>query len=238
MKAMILAAGLGTRLKPLTDEIPKALLKVGSQTLLEILIKKLKSQNFDDIIINVHHFAERITSYLKEHESFGASITISDESDKLLDTGGGLKRASGFFNDSEPFLVHNVDVMSDLNLVELKDSHTAADAIATLVVMKRKSNRYFIFENGKNLCGWGNSVTGEEILIKNTKGKLVSLAFSGIQILDPKIFNYFPDENVFSLVDLYLQTAAEKKISAFIYEQGKWIDVGRPENLKEAVNII
>lgn len=233
---MILAAGLGTRLKPLTDSTPKALISIKGKTLLEIGINNLIKNGFDKIVINVHHFSKQIIQFLDENK-FNAEITISDETGNLLDTGGGLKKARWFFDDTSHFLVYNVDIISNLNLEKLCTFHTSSTAIGTLVVRKRESVRYLLF-NAKNiLCGWRNANSGETKLIRSEKLQY-EFAFSGIQVLDPKIFSLMPANNVFSLIDLYLKVGTKHKISAFIDDESYWLDVGKPENLKSAENIL
>jgi NDP-sugar pyrophosphorylase family protein len=236
MKSMILAAGLGSRLKPRTDSTPKALINIKRKTLLEIGINNLIKNGFDKIIINVHHHSKQIIQFLNENK-FAAEITISDETDKLLDTGGGLKNAKWFFNDNSPFLVYNVDIISNLDLKKLYTFHTNSSAIATLVVRKRESGRYLLFNSKNILCGWRNTKTGETKLILSDKLQY-EFAFSGIQVIDPKIFSLMPDENVFSLIDLYLKVGFKHIISAFIDDESYWLDVGKPENLKAAENIL
>jgi len=233
MRAMILAAGLGTRLKPITDSIPKALVKVGSTTLLEICIKKLKSQGISDIIINVHHFADQLKNFLAANNNFGISISISDESDKLLDTGGGLKKAARFFDDGKPFLLHNVDVISNLNLKVLYNFHINSNAIATLVVRKRESGRYLLFNSENILCGWKNVKTNQTISSVDVK-LLEEYAFSGIHIIDPKIFSLMPNDEVFSMIDLYLNIMKSYTIQSYIDDDSFWMDVGNPNSLKLA----
>ena len=236
MKAMILAAGLGTRLKPLTDSIPKALIKIKGKTLLEIALNNLIKSGFNNIIINVHHHSGQIIQFLNKNK-FNADITISDETDKLLDTGGGLKKAKLFFDDNSPFLVYNVDIISNLDLNKLYAFHTETSAIATLVVRKRESGRYLLFNSKNILCGWRNAKSGETKLIRSDKLQY-EFAFSGIQVLDPEILSLMPDDNVFSLIDLYLNVGSKHNISAFIDDESYWLDVGNPENLKAAESII
>jgi len=232
MRAMILAAGLGTRLKPLTDSIPKALVRVKDHTLLELQINKLKAEGFDHIIINVHHFAEQIKYYLKQNNFFNCSIEISDESQKLLDTGGGLKKASHFFSDGNPFLVYNVDILSNINLKKLKEYHLASSGIATLAIQKRNSSRKFLFDEKMKLCGWMNEKAGEKKITRDGQSKLFPYSFSGVQIVDPRIFKYFPDKDVFTLVELYLSAAQKEKIIGYAHNEDEWIDLGKMENLK------
>jgi len=234
MRAMILAAGLGTRLKPLTDSTPKALIKIKGYTLLELQINKLKAEGFNQIIINVHHFAEQIKNYLKQNNFFDCTVEISDESKKLLDTGGGLKKATHFFSDGSPFLVYNVDILSDISLKKLMEVHVASSAIATLAVQDRFSSRRFLLDEKLILGGWENEKSGEQIISRKSQSEFRNYSFSGIQIVDPKIFKYFPDKNVFSLVELYLLAAKEEKIKGYIHGEDEWMDLGKLENLSEA----
>jgi NDP-sugar pyrophosphorylase family protein len=234
MRAMILAAGLGTRLKPLTDSTPKALIRIKNHTLLELQIKKLKAEGFNEIIINVHHFADLIKKYLEQNNFFDCLIEVSDESEKLLDTGGGLKKASIFFSDGKPFLVYNVDILSNINLNKFMDSHLSSSAIATIAVQARKSSRKFLFDNDIMLCGWMNEKTGEQIISKSDGTEFNLCAFSGIQIIDPKLFKYFPEKDVFSLVDLYLSAAKSETIKGYVHNEDKWMDLGKIENLSHA----
>lgn len=233
MRAMILAAGLGTRLKPLTNTIPKALVKIGSTTLLEICINNLKKQGISDIIINVHHFADQIKKFLKDNKNFEVNISISDETEKLLDTGGGLKNAAWFFDDGKPFLLHNVDVISNLNIKTLYDFHITSKSIATLAVRDRESGRYLLFNSENILCGWKNVKTNEVVSLANI-GSLKEFAFSGIHIIDPKIFTFMPNDEIFSMIDLYLNIMKNNNVNAYIDNKSFWLDVGNPVNLKTA----
>lgn len=227
MKAMILAAGLGTRLRPFTLSHPKALFEVNGITLLEQAITYLKKYHYHDIIINVHHFAEQIIEFLRSNNNFGVNITISDESDLLLDTGGAIKKAAWFFDDGKPFLIYNVDIITDLDLNELRTYHLSNSALATLAVRKRKSSRYLLFDENKHLCGWRNVTTSKEIFVRHSP-QMKLLAFSGIQILSPGILSYLPEEQVFSLTDFYLKIAAKNiAITYYDHSAGFWRDVGK-----------
>ncbi|OGU54845.1 MAG: hypothetical protein A2V66_04545 [Ignavibacteria bacterium RBG_13_36_8] len=234
MKALILAAGLGTRLKPLTNNIPKALVELNNKTLLQITIDRLISFEITDIIINVHHFADQIIDYLKISNSLGVNISVSDERELLLDTGGGIKKAAWFFDDGNPFVVHNVDVISDLDLRNLYDFHVNSNSLATLSVKKRHSDRYLLCNAKDELCGWKNVKTGEVIISKQDEKELTEYAYSGIQVVDPKIFNYFPKENVFSVIGWYLELAKRHKIKICEDTNSFWLDIGKKENLAEA----
>ncbi|NOR76010.1 MAG: NTP transferase domain-containing protein, partial [Draconibacterium sp.] len=188
MKAMIFAAGLGTRLLNETFDKPKALVQIGGKTLLQHVIEKLKNESIEEIIVNVHHFSELVIKFISEND-FGIPIHISDESGELLDTGGGLKKAAYFFDDNSPVLIYNVDVLSDLNLQLLKNEHLKSNAIATLVVRNRVTQRYFKFDSENRLVGWLNKKTGEtKISIYENFEKSVEMAFSGIHIVQPKLF--------------------------------------------------
>jgi NDP-sugar pyrophosphorylase family protein len=233
MKAMILAAGLGTRLRPLTDNIPKALLKIGNTPLLEFAIRKLLHHGFNDIIINIHHHPDMIIKYLEKNRNFGINISISDERDMLLDTGGGLKKVSSFFAGGEPFLVFNCDIITDLNLLTLYKYHIEHSAICTLAVRERDTSRYFIFDEENTLCGWWNKRTGEKKAVRWSGSKFKAKAFSGIQIINPGVLNLFPDKKVFSLVELYLLIARDYQIEGYDHTETKWADVGKADTLEQ-----
>ena len=238
MKAMILAAGLGIRLRPLTNSKPKALIEINKIPLLEIVIKRLILYGFNEIIINVHHFADQIIGFLKEKNNFGIDIRVSDETDLLLSTGGGLKKASWFFNDNKPFLVHNVDILSDINLKQFYGVHVNSEALATLAVRNRQSSRYLLFDNENNLCGWKNTKTNEVIIAKQSESDLIPLAFSGIHIINTSIFDLMPKQHVFSMIDVYLNIAANYKIKAFNHDSSMWIDIGTKKSIIEAIKIL
>jgi NDP-sugar pyrophosphorylase family protein len=235
MKAMIFAAGLGTRLSPLTNSKPKALIELGGKTLLEITIQKLLKFGCDEIVINVHHFAYQVISFLEEKQYFNAKIYISDESDNLLDTGGGLKKAADFLLNDGPFIVHNVDILSEINLYDLVTVHnqTGSDVLATLVVNNRHASRVLLINSENQLCGWQNVKTGE-IKISLPSEFLEKVSFCGIQVIDPSLFSFIKLNGAFSMIDLYLQLCKEHKIQCWKNDQAKWIDVGTIENLKTA----
>jgi len=231
---MLLAAGLGKRLGPLTDQTPKALIPVNGTPLLEIAIGYLARFGFDEIIINVHHHAGLLKDFLESKRFFGLHIEISDETDRLLDTGGGLKKAAWFFDQSEPFLVYNVDILSDLNLRDFYQAHIKSDALATLAVRNRPTQRFLLFDADNFLCGWQNVKTGKTISARPATSTLRQLAFSGIHVLSPAILKHFPLEDVFSLIDLYLRLAPDYPIKCYRHNASRWLDVGKPENLAEA----
>ena len=230
---MIFAAGLGTRLAPLTNEKPKALVEVHGVPLLELVIKRLRFFGYNDLIINVHHFPDMVLDFLKKNKNFGASITISDERDFLLDTGGGLKKVAGFF-DNKPFLVHNVDVISNLNLQDLYQFHIQENALATLAVKNRKTSRYFLFDGNFNMLGWKNMKSNEIKITRVNTGKFAALAFSGIHVISPEIFNYITQEGKFSITELYLSLSSQHKILGYQCEESFWMDLGNVQNLANA----
>jgi NDP-sugar pyrophosphorylase family protein len=236
MKAMIFAAGLGTRLRPLTDNRPKALVEILGKTLLEIVINRLKNFGFNEIIINIHHFSEMMKEYLKSKNNFDIRIEISDETDLLLDTGGGLKKAAYFFDDGKPFLVHNVDVISNINLTDFYDFHLNSDSLATIAVKQRNTARMFLFDNEKTLVGWENNKTGEIKQVRNLTGNETRAAFSCMHIISPQIFNLIDEKGAFSIIDLYLRLAENQKIQAYFDYESLWMDLGKPENIEEIEN--
>lgn len=240
MKALIFAAGLGTRLKPLTDTMPKALVPIDGKPLLEHVILKLKAAGFNQIIINVHHFPDQIIDFLKSKNNFDLRIEVSDERDKLLDTGGGVKKAKWFFDDGKPFLVHNVDILSNIDLKLLYQQHLETSPLATLVVSERDTFRYFLFDKEARLKGWINEKTGEVRPDHLANTQLFNkLAFSGIQVLSPEVFklmDHFPD--YFSIVDFYLQNAALQQIKAYVPQALKMIDVGKLNVLTDAEQFV
>jgi NDP-sugar pyrophosphorylase family protein len=232
MKAMIFAAGLGTRLGTLTESKPKALVEVNGKSMLEHVVEYLKSFGILDIIINVHHFGSLIIDFIREKNDFGIHIDISDESDELLDTGGGLIKASHFFADGKPFIAHNVDVLSKTNLNEVLKLHEQKKALATLVVKHRNTSRYLLCDEEGNISGWRNTKTGEEIIVKHSTA-YTEVAFSGIQIIDPKVFECNMLEKKFSLTNMYLELAKTRTIATY-QDKGLWFDLGKPENITEA----
>jgi mannose-1-phosphate guanylyltransferase len=239
MKAMILAAGLGTRLRPLTDSRPKALVEVGQMPLLEIVIRRLKYFGFTDIIINVHHFAEQIIHFLERNDRFGIRIEISDERNQLLDTGGGLKKAMHFFDDDQPFLLCNTDILSNIDLHTFYEAHLQSPgALATLAVRRRESSRYFIFNEQQMLHGWVNVNTGEMIAARHQGRHFQLQAFSGFHIISPMIFRLMPSNNVFSIIDIYLDAAAHHPIMAYAHDDDFLLDVGKVNALKEAEELV
>jgi NDP-sugar pyrophosphorylase family protein len=240
MKAMIFAAGLGTRLKPITDNLPKALVPIYGKSLLEHVILKLKSAGFNEIIINVHHFPDQIIDFLKANNNFDIRIEVSDERDELLDTGGGIRKAAWFFDDGKPFLVHNVDILSNVNLNELYIEHLTSNSLATLVVSKRDTFRYLLFDQNMRLNGWINEKTGETKPVGFRKLKShLKLAFAGIQVLSPEIFDMMKGLNPkFPVMDFYLSNAKTSVINGFVPDNFNMMDVGKLDVLDEAEKFV
>jgi len=230
MKAIIFAAGLGTRLKELTQHTPKALVKVGGITLLERAVLKLKQSGVDEIVVNAHHFAEQIVDFVLQC-NFGVNIHISLEEEKLLDTGGGLKRAMYFF-DNEPFIAYNVDIISDMDLQKMFHHHCREKAMATLAIRNRETQRYLLFDENSQLCGKENLKTNEKNIIPNLpkNTNLQRFAFSGIHIISPEIFAFMPQKDVFSITELYLTVAQSQKIIGYLHNDGSWADMGKIED--------
>jgi NDP-sugar pyrophosphorylase family protein len=234
MKAMVFAAGLGTRLQKETRKKPKALVEVGGKPLLQHAIEKLKGEGFTEIVVNVHHFSNLVIEFLRSRD-FGIPVLISDESGKLLDTGGGLKKAAPLLAGDEPVLIYNVDILSNLDLQILVQEYLRSGALAMLVVRKRQTQRYFKFNKEKRLIGWLNKKTGEKkIAIPENFENAVEMAFSGIQVVSSEIFDLMPAEEKFSMTDFYLELANTHLIKGYFDESEIWMDVGKPEALAKA----
>jgi NDP-sugar pyrophosphorylase family protein len=234
MKAMVLAAGLGTRLRPLTDDRPKALVKIADRTLLEITLARLRKFGIRDVIVNVHHFADMVVDYLKTNGNFGMRIEISRE-ETLLDTGGGLKKAGWFFEgDSEPFLLHNVDVISTIDLAEMVRFHAERQGLATLAVKDRPTSRLLIFDEHQQLCG-RRLVREQKLESVRPAQQSQELAFAGIHVISPRMVSLMPEEGAFSIITSYLGLAGRgEKIFGFRADGYRWRDLGTVENLKAA----
>lgn len=231
MKAMVLAAGLGTRLRPLTNDRPKALVKVGGRTMLEITLERLRAFGVNEAIVNTHHFAEKVREYLAAKENFGMRIEISRE-EVLLDTGGGLKKAAWFFLEGaqeQPFILHNVDVISNIDLGRMARCHQESGALATVAVQARPTKRPLLFDAVGQFRGRAVLTdTGREPGAQE-------LAFSGIHIISKSIFDKITEDGVFSIIDTYVRLAGEgEKIVAFRADEYFWRDLGRPENVEQA----
>jgi NDP-sugar pyrophosphorylase family protein len=234
MKAMIFTAGLRNKLLPQTAERPKALVEINGEPLLGMLVKRLADSGFTEIILNVHHFAEQIINYLKEKKFFGIRVEISDETDLTLDTGGIIRKVGWFFNDPSPFLIYNLEILSDIDLVKLYNDHTKSGAMVTLAVKKRESPRYMLFNRKMELCGWKNNLTRETRTSVPHPHKLSEFAFSRIQIVNPLIFQHLTGKGDFSLVELYLRLAPEHLIRGYPDNDSIWMDLGNKEGILEA----
>jgi NDP-sugar pyrophosphorylase family protein len=242
MKAMVLAAGLGTRLRPLTDDRPKALVEVAGHTLLEITLARLRTFGIHDVIVNVHHFADKAISFLAEHKNVGMHIEVSRE-EVLLDTGGGLKKAGWFFLDhsdsaakekEEPFLLHNVDVVSTIDLQRMVQFHRDNKALATLAVQQRETSRYLLFDEQLQLCGRRVGRDAKPEIVR-TAPTTKALAFSGIHVISPRLLTLMKEVGIFSIIDTYLRLAGSgEKIMAFRADDYYWRDLGKPADLQQA----
>jgi len=238
MKAMILAAGLGTRLRPLTNDRPKALVEIAGRTLLETTLARLQTFGIHEVIINVHHFADQVVDYLRAHRDFGMRIVISRE-EVLLDTGGGLKKATWFFlenleDSDEPFLLHNVDVLSTIDLRRMAERHMERNALATLAVQNRKTSRYLLFDSSMKLCGRRSGEDGKPELIR-TASDVTARAFSGVHVISARLLPMLSEEGAFSIITSYLRLAARgESIQAFPADEYYWRDLGKPENIAQA----
>ena len=237
MQAMIFAAGLGTRLKPLTDRIPKALVRVGGEPLLKRVIFQLKDAGFTRIVVNVHHFSNQIIDYLRDNDNFGMDIRISDESDKLLETGGGIKKAWPLFDQKKPVLIHNVDILSNVDLKKFYQMEAETPLAARLLVSARKTKRYLLFDDTMRLVGWTNIETGEvKSPYKDLDPKQYEMyAFSGIHMVAPSLFPLMEEEpDKFPIMDFYLRHCDKVRIEGYVKNDLKLMDVGKQETLKEA----
>lgn len=266
MQAMIFAAGLGTRLKPLTDTMPKALVKVGGKPLIEHVVQRLAEAGVKRIVVNVHHFSSQIIDFLRERDNFGLDIAISDESDKLLDTGGGIKKAAPLFDNASPILIHNVDIFSNVNLRQFYEEAQNREAIkekicssdsarkdtirphsdglpvdAVLLVSKRKTKRYLLFDSDMTLVGWTNVETGE---VRSPYGKIDAhdyrmFAFAGIHVISPRLvraMDEYPDK--FGIIDFYLKTCAAHRIVGFVKNDLSLMDIGKIDTLSQAEDFL
>lgn len=238
MKAMILAAGLGTRLRPLTENRPKALVEIAGRTLLEITLSRLRAYGVGEVVINVHHFAGMILEYLKRNDNFGMRIEVSCE-ETLLDTGGGLKKAAHFFladprRSDEPFILHNVDVLSTIDFARMVRFHIENQSLATLAVKNREASRYLLFDEQLRLCGRRAAHDRSPEFVRPSPS-VQELGFSGIQVISPRLLAMMTEEGAFSIITCYLRLAAAgEKILAFPADEYYWRDLGRPENVEQA----
>ncbi len=235
MKAMLFCAGLGTRLRPITNDIPKALVLVNDKTLLHRNIEYLNSYGITDFVINIHHFGNKILDYLEKHENFGMNIEISNEQDKILETGGGLKKAAPFLS-KEDFIVMNVDILTDMNLEKMVNFHNKEKPMATLAITNRESSRKLLFNDQKELCGWCNKISGEKVMAK-PDALFDEFAFSGIHIISPHFFKQMNRSDKHSIIDPYLKAAKNHTLLGYDHSGGILIDVGKHETLQQANQI-
>jgi N-acetyl-alpha-D-muramate 1-phosphate uridylyltransferase len=233
LQAMILAAGLGTRLKPWTDNHPKALAPVNGKSLLQRNIEYLQSYGIYRVLVNVHHFAGQILDAIEKNKGWGSQVHVSDETDMVLETGGGLKKAAAWFNADQPFWLMNVDILTKLDLDAMKAAHDQYKPLVTLAVSERKSSRHFLFNSYMELCGWGNSATGEQ-KIKRAENNLKPFAFSGVHLIEPELLSLIEREGKFSMVDVYLDLCAQYTIRGYDHTGVLLMDVGKPESVIEA----
>ncbi len=229
MKAMILGAGFGKRLGIITESLPKVLVNINGKSVLQLAVEKCTSSGFDDIIVNVHHLADMVEEEVIRLNKKGYRITISDERLGLLETGGGLYKARSFF-DNNPFLLYNADIVTDLDLSAFLKFHIQNKGLATLAARNRKGNRYFLVNSTGIIRGWCNNATGEKMIASGNTEKLTEIAFSGIHIINPEIFDYM-NEGVYTMTTLYLKLIEEHNIFTYRYDEGYWGDIGTPENI-------
>lgn len=231
---MIFTAGVEGQLQPRFSHNPQALVRINNEPLLGMLIRRLADSGFREIIINVHHFAGQIIEYLKGNNYFGIRIEVSDETDLRLNTGGGLKQVEWFFDDNRPFIVYNLEILSDMDLRKLYEDHIRSGALATIVVRKRNSTRFMLFDDKMQLSGWENIVTGETRKVRCRSQELERYAFSRIQVISPRIFNHISEQGPFHLAELYLKLAAENVIRGYPEDDSIWMDLGKNEGMIEA----
>ena len=230
MRAMIFSAGLGTRFKPWTDQHPKALAPVNGKSLLQRNIEYLQKYGITDVVVNVHHFADQIKEAIKKNNGWGSNVIVSDETKQVLETGGGLLKARGLLESSEPFVTLNVDILTDLNLNKLFEFHTKRQPLISFGVTSRETSRYFLFAENDRLCGWRNTKTGDEI-ISVSKPSLIQKAYSCVVIFQPEVFGLIKQTGKFSLTETYLDLAKDNLILGFDHSGDKLVDVGKPESV-------
>ena len=233
MKAMIFAAGLGTRFKPWTDNHPKALALVNNKSLLQRNIEYLQEYGIKEVVVNVHHFADQIIDAVRMNNGWGSHIIISDERDEVLETGGGLLKAKELLKSDKPFITLNADILTDLSISDLLSHHKKNNALITFGISNRTSSRNFLFDDNNRLCGWENNVTGEK-KISIVKDHLKPMAYSCVAIFDPAVFELIPQQGKFSLTETYLSLAADHLILGYEHTGDRFIDVGKPESVAKA----
>lgn len=235
-QAFILAAGLGTRLKPLTDSLPKALVEINGVSLLEHNINKLISFGCKHIVVNVHHFSEKVIEHIA-NKNYNADIFISDETNQLLDTGGALLNAKNYFDFSKDIIVHNVDILSKIDFNDFYNHHKTENNLATLAVSQRQTSRYLLFDENNKLCGWENTKTNEKI-ISNNSTELIPFGFSGIQIIKPDLIDLIENKGAFPIIPEYLKLSTSYPIYSYIHSQDIWVDVGKIEAIEKAQRLL
>lgn len=233
---MIFAAGIGSRLKPWTDAHPKALALVNGKSLLQRNVTYLQQFGIQELIVNVHHFAEQVLEAIEQNNGWGSSITISDETGALLETGGGLQKAAWYFKEVPDFVVMNADILTDLDMQAMIQQHRASGALATLATSNRSSSRYFLFNEQRQLCGWENVQTGEKKIVRPAEN-LHREAFSGVHVISSRLLPMITQTGKFSMVDVYLSLAGEQAIHAFDHSGSRFIDVGKPESVTRAESL-
>jgi NDP-sugar pyrophosphorylase family protein len=240
MKAMILAAGLGTRLKPWTDRHPKALAEVNGVSLLGRNLRYLQEHGINEVVVNVHHFADQIVEAVKRYDGWGSRIYFSDEQDEVLETGGGLVKAANYFKSETDFVLMNVDILTNMNLTAMIQDHLTKQSMATLAVSNRSSSRCLLFNHEQQMVGWRNNATGEEkgpVLKMNNHEGIYPMAFSGIHVLNNSIFSSIKRTGKFSMIDVYLDLCSTHSIKMFDHSGADLIDVGKPESIEKAAAI-
>lgn len=238
MKAMILAAGQGTRLKPLTDHIPKPLVRFNGVPLLEIIINRLFVSGIDGIVINIHHMADQVLEFLKKKDYYNGRVVISDERDRLMDTGGGVLKARDLLYSDEPFLLHNVDVLTNLDISQLIMYHKTEKALITIAVKKRPTSRLLLFDENNRLAGWCHNETGEMRIVREYKGELSSYGNSCVYIFNSEFFDLVDNQEPVSLTDIYLELARQHTIKAFIHNDDYWYNLGLYESFMNAESVM
>lgn len=234
MDGMILAAGRGTRLLPLTETVPKALVQVGNTTMLEHVARRLIQAGTTRLIVNTHHLGEKVEEFLEERDFFGVEGFISREQEEILDTGGGLFGAASYFRQDSPFFLHNVDILCNADIGAMYQAACASQALATLAVMEREASRYLLFDE-EGLCGHGNVQTGTERIARTPVGPTERLGFCGIHVISPRIFGLIEERGAFSIIPLYMRLAAAgERILPWRIDSAQWLDIGTPEKLQEA----
>ena len=234
MKAMILAAGLGTRLRPLTNDKPKALVPFMGVPMLEIIIQKLLAAGIDRIVGNIHHYADQVIDFMVSRNYYDDRVILSDERELLMDTGGGVLKARPYLEDDQPFILYNVDVYTNLDIKKLYDHHLKSDALVTLAVTSRQTSRSLLFDKDRYLAGWKHNQTGERKTVRDPAGTLQAYANSCVHILDQDFFTYNRLKGIVSLTDIYLGLAAEHKISCFVHNEDFWYNLGLLESFRKA----